>query len=107
MRAKRKFVVEGLTTLVDVGGGISKIAKAIAQTFPSINCTVFDPPHIIANQEGAENLDFVAGELFESVPYAIGILLKVIKDTLLGDFKIFCIPFCYSLRNCFACMISN
>ena len=68
-------MAEGLTTLVDVGGGISKIAKAIAQSFPSINCTVFDPPHIIANQEGAENLDFVAGDLFESVPHANAILL--------------------------------
>ena len=43
---------------------------------------MYDLPHVVANQEGAENLEFLAGDMFHSVPRANAILLKVTKDIL-------------------------
>ncbi|XP_020223725.1 probable O-methyltransferase 3 [Cajanus cajan] len=73
---KCKGVFKGLESLVDVGGGTGTMAKAIAQTFPQLECTVFDLPHVVANLQGTENLKFVGGDMFESIPPADAILLK-------------------------------
>ncbi|CDP19712.1 unnamed protein product [Coffea canephora] len=86
LMTKCKSVFEGLTTLADVGGGTGKVARAIAQNFPNIKCTVYDLPHVVANQGGAENLEFVAGDMFQSVPRANAILLKVTKAILSLNF---------------------
>uniref|UniRef100_M0ZZ17 O-methyltransferase n=1 Tax=Solanum tuberosum TaxID=4113 RepID=M0ZZ17_SOLTU len=71
------LIFEGLKSLVDVGGGTGTIAKAIADAFPQINCTVFDLPHVIEGLEGSKNLSFVGGDMFNSIPSANAILLKV------------------------------
>ncbi|XP_027172148.1 trans-resveratrol di-O-methyltransferase-like [Coffea eugenioides] len=76
LMTKCKSVFEGMTTLADVGGGTGKVARAIAQNFPGIKCTVYDLPHVVANQGGAENLEFLAGDMFQSVPRTNAILLK-------------------------------
>ncbi|KAA8524305.1 hypothetical protein F0562_010728 [Nyssa sinensis] len=71
-----KETFEGLTSVVDVGGGTGTVAGAIAKTFPHLKCTVFDLPHVIADLQGSENLDFVGGDMFEAIPPANAILLK-------------------------------
>ncbi|EXB54965.1 Tabersonine 16-O-methyltransferase [Morus notabilis] len=71
-----KQVFEGLTSLVDVGGGTGIVAKAIAKTFPNIMCTVLDLPYVVANSQGAKNLNFIAGDMFKEIPPANAILLK-------------------------------
>uniref|UniRef100_M1AVK3 O-methyltransferase n=1 Tax=Solanum tuberosum TaxID=4113 RepID=M1AVK3_SOLTU len=71
------IIFEGLKSLVDVGGGTGTVAKAIADAFPQINCTVFDLPHVIEGLEGSKNLSFVGGDMFNSIPSANAILLKV------------------------------
>ncbi|XP_055828722.1 trans-resveratrol di-O-methyltransferase-like [Solanum dulcamara] len=71
-----KGIFEGLKSLVDVGGGTGSVAKAIAEAFPQINCTVLDLPHVIEGLEGSKNLSFVGGDMFKSVPSADAILLK-------------------------------
>ena len=76
---KCKGVFEGLKSLVDVGGGTGAMAKCIAETFPTMNCTVFDLPHVVSGLQGSKNLKFVGGDMFESVPSADAILLKVRK----------------------------
>ncbi|KAF9661714.1 hypothetical protein SADUNF_Sadunf19G0097400 [Salix dunnii] len=73
---KCKGVFVGLKSLVDVGGGTGTMAKCIAETFPSMNCTVFDLPHVISGLQGSKNMKFVGGDMFESVPSADAILLK-------------------------------
>ena len=60
-----KYVFEGLTSLVDVGGGNGAVSRAIAKTFPNLKCIVYDLPHVVAEQKGEGNLDFVAGDMFE------------------------------------------
>lgn len=72
-----KGVFEGLTSLVDVGGGTGTVSRAIAKTFPQLKCTVFDLPNVVAGLEGTENLKFVGGDMFKSIPPTNAILLKV------------------------------
>ncbi|KAG5615449.1 hypothetical protein H5410_015273 [Solanum commersonii] len=54
-------------------GGNGTIAKAIAEAFPQINCTVLYLAHVI---EGSKNLSYVGGDMFKSVPSADAVLLK-------------------------------
>ena len=70
-------VFEGLTSLVDVGDGTGTMAKAIAKAFPQLKYIVFDQPHVVSNLEVGENLEIVGGNIFEAIPPADAILLKV------------------------------
>lgn len=69
--------VEGLESVVDVGGATGQMAKAIAAAFPNINCIVLDLPHVVCGLEGAENLAYVAGDMFKRIPPANAVLMKV------------------------------
>ncbi|KAF3635715.1 Tabersonine 16-O-methyltransferase [Capsicum annuum] len=72
-----RHIFEGLTSLVDVGGGTGTVATAIAKAFPAIKCTVLDLPHVIENLKSSTgNLEFVGGNMFENIPTANAILLK-------------------------------
>nr|GME21110.1 trans-resveratrol di-O-methyltransferase-like [Ipomoea batatas] len=71
-------VFEGLDSLVDVGGGIGKVAKAFADEFPDMKYTVFDLPHVVAGLEGTKNLVYVGGNMFEVIPPAQAVFLKSI-----------------------------
>lgn len=74
-----KPVFEGLNSLVDVGGGTGAIAKIISEAYPALKCTVLELPHVVANApESSENLKFIAGDMFESIPSADAILLKLV-----------------------------
>ena len=79
-----KGVFEGLNSLVDVGGGTGKVAKAIAKAFPHLNCTVLDLPQVVAGLQGSKNLNYFAGDMFEAIPPADAILLKVYPNFLLS-----------------------
>uniref|UniRef100_A0A0E0M544 O-methyltransferase domain-containing protein n=1 Tax=Oryza punctata TaxID=4537 RepID=A0A0E0M544_ORYPU len=71
-------VFHGISSLVDVGGGHGAAAAAIAMAFPNIKCTVMDLPHIIAEAPATNsNIQFVGGDLFEFIPAADVVLLKV------------------------------
>jgi len=72
-------VFRGLTSLVDVGGGQGSFAKAIAEAFPGIRCTVMDLPHVVADAPVAGgDVQFVAGDMFDSIPTADAVLLKYV-----------------------------
>lgn len=70
-------VFEGLESLVDVGGGTGTMAKAIAKSFPQLECVVFDLPRVVAGLQGGENLKYVGGDMFDTIPPTNSILLKV------------------------------
>ncbi|PON57120.1 O-methyltransferase COMT-type [Trema orientale] len=42
-----KPVFEGLSSLVDVGGGTGTLCKIITEAFPQLKCTVLDLPHVV------------------------------------------------------------
>nr|WMY23424.1 COMT protein [Stephania japonica] len=71
-----KSIFDGVTSLVDVGGGIGITAGAIAEAFPHIKCSVLDLPHIVASGKGSENLNFVGGDMFQAIPSADVVLFK-------------------------------
>ncbi|CAN4078867.1 unnamed protein product [Withania somnifera] len=71
-------VFEGLNSLVDVGGRTGIIAKTILESFPHLKCIVLDLPHVVANMPQSDNLSFVGGDMFQSIPHADAILLKQI-----------------------------
>ncbi|KAM6546888.1 hypothetical protein CsatB_027624 [Cannabis sativa] len=73
---KCKGVFEGVDSLVDVGGGTGTVAKSIATTFPQIQCSVLDLPHVVAGLQDEKNLNFIAGDMFVEVPTAQVVLLK-------------------------------
>ncbi|KAL8482924.1 hypothetical protein ACS0TY_025823 [Phlomoides rotata] len=71
-----KQVFEGLETMVDVGGGTGMVAKAVADAFPGLKCIVLDLPHVVDGMEGFENLRYVGGDMFESIPHADALFFK-------------------------------
>lgn len=73
---KNKRMFEGLNSLVDVAGGTGTMAKAIAETFPAMKCTVLDLPHVVKGLEGTENLSYIGGDMFQSIPPSDAVLLK-------------------------------
>ncbi|KAL6890256.1 hypothetical protein ACP4OV_009019 [Aristida adscensionis] len=88
-------VFRGVTSLVDVGGGASGIAaSAITAAFPHLSCTVLDLPHIVAQAPSDSDLQFVAGDMFDSIPPANAVFLKWILHDW-GDDE--CITI---LKNC-------
>ena len=74
---KCKGVFKGLKSFVDVGGGTGTVSKATADTFPDIECTVFDLPLVVADFQGSKNLKYVGGDMFEAVPLADAVFMKV------------------------------
>ncbi|PON43707.1 O-methyltransferase COMT-type [Parasponia andersonii] len=71
-----KQVFDGIEKFVDVGGGTGTVAKAIADTFPHLECIVLDLPHVVADLEGTKNMTFLGGDMFDALPSADAILLK-------------------------------
>ncbi|XP_057751323.1 isoflavone 4'-O-methyltransferase-like [Arachis stenosperma] len=71
-----RHVFENLGSIVDVGGGTGGVSKLIHQEFPQLKCTVFDQPEVVGNLKGDGNLNFVAGDMFKSIPSADAVLLK-------------------------------
>ncbi|CAO2182781.1 unnamed protein product [Urochloa humidicola] len=75
-------VFEGVASLVDVGGGNGTMARAIARAFPHVRCSVLDLPHVVeegvrsAGGDGA--VEFVAGDMMDSIPPADVVLLKFV-----------------------------
>ncbi|CAI0458421.1 unnamed protein product [Linum tenue] len=71
---------EGVGSLVDVAGGTGNMAKALAKAFPGMSCTVLDLPHVVSGlEDGGNNVKYVAGDMFESIPAADAVLLKVLN----------------------------
>ncbi|KAK6264671.1 hypothetical protein QUC31_012866 [Theobroma cacao] len=71
-----KLIFEGLSSLVDVGGGRGCIAKIISKAYPHLKCTVLDLPHVVANLPESENLNFIGGDMFQYIPSTDAILMK-------------------------------
>ncbi|KAK8992078.1 hypothetical protein V6N11_044970 [Hibiscus sabdariffa] len=71
---------EGLDSLVDVGSGTGTVGKAIAHSFPQLECTVFDLPHVVAGLQDSGNLKYVGGDMFEDVPVADASILHDWND---------------------------
>jgi hypothetical protein len=64
-------------SLVDVAGGLGGAAQTIARAFPHLQCSVMDLPNVVAAAPVDTAVKYVAGDMFESVPSADAVFLKV------------------------------
>ncbi|KAK4269239.1 hypothetical protein QN277_022425 [Acacia crassicarpa] len=69
-------VFKGCGSLVDVGGNTGTMAKALAEAFPEMECTVFDLPSVVGGLKDCENLKFVQGDMFQTIPPAADIIMS-------------------------------
>jgi precorrin-6B methylase 2 len=65
----------GISTLMDVGGGLGELMSAILREYPRMRGIVFDLPHCaegakqnLSDPSVVDRCQFVAGSFFESVP---------------------------------------
>ncbi|KAJ4744207.1 O-methyltransferase [Rhynchospora pubera] len=71
-------IFKGIRSLVDVGGGVGAVAKAIATNFPYVECSVLDLPHVVRGLANDGIVKFVPGDMFNHIPLADAVLLKFI-----------------------------
>lgn len=76
---KCPHVFQDLRTLIDVGGGIGVTARTIAKAFPHLDVKVLDLPHVVAQMpaDASGNIEAIGGDMFEYIPPADAIFLKV------------------------------
>jgi len=68
---------------------------AIAAAFPCLKCTVLDLPHVVAKAPSSSigNVQFVGGDMFESIPPANVVFLKVCRHVVIYvSFLLSCMP---------------
>ncbi|KAL2347210.1 hypothetical protein Fmac_001210 [Flemingia macrophylla] len=86
---------EGVSTLVDVGGGVGETLKLILSAYPSIKGINFDLPQMIQHALPHPGIEHIGGDMFKSVPNGgDAILLKTICHNWPDED---CIKF---LKNC-------
>ncbi|XP_066360099.1 acetylserotonin O-methyltransferase 2-like [Miscanthus floridulus] len=79
-------IFSGLSSLVDVGGGHGAAAMAITTAFPHMNCSVLDLEQVIIKVPRAgtdhvhSTVQFIAGDMFESIPPTDAVFLKHVLD---------------------------
>ncbi|CAD6342277.1 unnamed protein product [Miscanthus lutarioriparius] len=72
-------VFDGISSLLDVGGGDGSTARTIAKAFSHVKCSVLDLPIVIADiQPGDGLVDYIAGDMFSSIPPTDAIVLKYV-----------------------------
>ncbi|MED6159890.1 hypothetical protein PIB30_046419 [Stylosanthes scabra] len=76
---------QGLESMVDVGGGTGTTAQIISEHFPKLKFVVFDLPHVVKGLKASNNLSFLGGDMFESIPKADAILLKLVLHNWSDD----------------------
>nr|TKW13818.1 hypothetical protein SEVIR_5G125800v2 [Setaria viridis] len=69
-------VFQGITSLVDVAGGLGEAAHDIARAFPNLKCSVLDLDHVVARAPYNTDVQYIAGDMFVSVPPANAVFLK-------------------------------
>jgi len=82
-------VFRGLSSIVDVAGGLGGAAMAISTAFPHVQCSVLDLPHVAANAPASTSVKYIAGDMFENIPPADAVFLKVHRPLLVLFFKLF------------------
>ncbi|KAJ1254220.1 hypothetical protein BS78_K103400 [Paspalum vaginatum] len=72
---------QGLSSLMDVGGGHGMAAAAISRAFPHVKCTVLDLEQVISKAPDRGTVEFVVGDMFSSIPPADACLLKAVLNS--------------------------
>ncbi|KAJ8427909.1 hypothetical protein Cgig2_023285 [Carnegiea gigantea] len=89
---------EGVSTLVDVGGGTGATLNMIISKHPTIKGINFDLPHVIEDAPTYPGVEHVGGDMFLSVPKGDAIFMKWICHDWSDEH---CLKF---LKNCYAAL---
>ncbi|WKA07683.1 hypothetical protein VitviT2T_025473 [Vitis vinifera] len=92
---------EGLTSIVDVGGGTGATLNMIISKYPTIKGINFDLPHVIDDAPSYPGVENVGGDMFVSVPKGDAIFMKWICHDW-SDAH--CLKF---LKNCYQALPDN
>ncbi|KAJ1275085.1 hypothetical protein BS78_05G109100 [Paspalum vaginatum] len=73
-------VFQGLQSLTDCCGGDGTTARAVVKAFPGIKCTVLDLPKVTEKAPADDDavVSYVAGDVFNFVPPAQAVMLKLV-----------------------------
>ncbi|KAL6660532.1 hypothetical protein ACP70R_001567 [Stipagrostis hirtigluma subsp. patula] len=71
-------VFQGIGSLIDVGGGLGAAAQAISKAFPHVKCSVLDLEHVVASAPKDTDVQYIIGDMFESIPRTDAVLLKAV-----------------------------
>ncbi|CAM6090752.1 unnamed protein product [Calypogeia fissa] len=88
-------VLDGVRTLVDVGGSHGHVIAAVVARNPKIQGINFDLPHVVAKAPAIEGVQHVGGNFFDSVPSGDAMFLKWILHNYPDEEAI------KILQNCF------
>nr|BAO79385.1 hypothetical plant O-methyltransferase [Anthriscus sylvestris] len=69
---------EGLTSIVDVGGGRGAALSMIISKYPTIKGINFDLPHVVGDAPSRPGVEHVGGDMFASLPNGDAIFLKLV-----------------------------
>ncbi|KAK9286176.1 hypothetical protein L1049_014559 [Liquidambar formosana] len=69
-------VLQGVSTLVDVGGGTGTALRMLVKACPWIRGINFDLPHVVSVALESDGVDNVGGNMFDCVPKADAVFLK-------------------------------
>ncbi|MBA0870532.1 hypothetical protein Goshw_013748, partial [Gossypium schwendimanii] len=61
---------QGITTLVDVGGGYGVTLNIIISKYPTIKGINYDLPHVVQQASSFPGIEHVGGDMFSTVPKA-------------------------------------
>ncbi|KAI4352855.1 hypothetical protein L6164_007067 [Bauhinia variegata] len=93
---------EGVSTLVDVGGGTGQSLQMILSKHPNINKAInFDLPQVIQHAPPHPGIEHVGGNMYESVPNGDAILIKATCHNWPDDK---CVAL---LKNCYKSLAEN
>ncbi|XP_021762861.1 caffeic acid 3-O-methyltransferase-like [Chenopodium quinoa] len=67
---------EGLSSLIDVGGGNGATLNMILSQYPAIKGINFDQPHVVADALSNPDVEHVGGDMFVDIPKGDAIFLK-------------------------------
>uniref|UniRef100_P0DXJ9 O-methyltransferase 1 n=1 Tax=Lophophora williamsii TaxID=130138 RepID=OMT1_LOPWI len=92
---------EGVSTLVDVGGGTGATLNMIISKHPTIKGINFDLPHVIEDAPTYPGVEHIGGDMFVSVPKGDAIFMKWICHDWSDEH---CLRF---LKNCYAALADH
>ncbi|CAL1372895.1 unnamed protein product [Linum trigynum] len=74
-------LLDGVETMVDVGGGNGTALRLFVESCPWIHGINFDLPHVVAVAPESKGVTHVGGDMFQSVPKAdVAFLMQVLHD---------------------------
>ena len=71
------MVLGSVGSLVDVGGGTGSVLAEIVKSYPHIKGINFDLPHVVAMAPIYDGITHVGGDMFEAIPNADAVFMKV------------------------------